>query len=147
MSGASAVSSANWHASWSIPGVELPGVSDFKSLRTADGLVGRVRRGEATSALIVGDGFIGIGLSLLLSDLGVDVTIISRRGWVMPRVLDPITSTVAEDALKRRGVTLRLGGAGRCVRREPLGHRGPAGRRRDPLGGPHGGDHGSQAPH
>ena len=92
-----------------LEGADLPGVLDFKSLRTADELVGRVRRGEATSALIVGNGFIGVELSLLLADLGVDVTVIGRRNWVMPRVLDPITSTVAEDALARRGVTLRLG--------------------------------------
>ena len=64
---------------------------------------------EATSALIVGNGFIGVELSLLLADLGVDVTVVGRRNWIMPRVLDPITSTVAEEALTRRGVTLRLG--------------------------------------
>ncbi len=92
-----------------LEGADLPGVLDFKSLRTADELVGRVRRGEATSALIVGNGFIGVELSLLLADLGVDVTVVGRRNWVMPRVLDPITSTVAEDALSNRGVTLRLG--------------------------------------
>jgi NAD(P)H-nitrite reductase large subunit len=92
-----------------LEGADLAGVLDFKSLRTADELVGRVRRGEATSALIVGNGFIGVELSLLLADLGVDVTVVGRRNWVMPRVLDPITSTVAEDALSNRGVTLRLG--------------------------------------
>lgn len=92
-----------------LEGADLPGVLDFKSLRTADELVGRVRRGEATSALIVGNGFIGVELSLLLADLGVDVTVVGRRNWVMPRVLDPVTSTVAEEALLRRGVTLRLG--------------------------------------
>jgi NAD(P)H-nitrite reductase large subunit len=92
-----------------LEGADLPGVLDFKSLRTADELVGRVQRGEATSALIVGNGFIGVELSLLLADLGVDVTVVGRRNWVMPRVLDPVTSTVAEEALVRRGVTLRLG--------------------------------------
>jgi NAD(P)H-nitrite reductase large subunit len=92
-----------------LEGADLPGVLDFKSLRTADELVGRVRSGEATSALVVGNGFIGVELSLLLADLGVAVTLIGRRNWVMPRVLDPLTSTVAEAALTRRGVTLRLG--------------------------------------
>ncbi|HXZ61097.1 MAG TPA: FAD-dependent oxidoreductase, partial [Acidimicrobiales bacterium] len=92
-----------------LEGADLPGVLDFKSLRTAEELIGRVQRGEAKSALIVGNGFIGIELSLLLADLGVDVTVVGRRKWVMPRVLDPTTSTVAEAALTRRGVTLRLG--------------------------------------
>jgi len=92
-----------------LEGADLPGVLDFKSLRTADELVGRVRRGEATTALIVGNGFIGVELSLLLADLGVDVTLIGRRKWIMPRVLDPLTSTVAEAALVGHGVSLRLG--------------------------------------
>jgi NAD(P)H-nitrite reductase large subunit len=92
-----------------LEGADLPGVLDFKSLRTATELIQRVRRGEARSALIVGNGFIGIELSLLLADLEVDVTVIGRRSWIMPRVLDPVTSTFAGKALKARGVTLRLG--------------------------------------
>ncbi len=92
-----------------LEGADLPGVLDFKSLRSATELVGRVRRGEVHSALIVGNGFIGVELSLLLADLGVDVSIIGRRNWVMPRVLDPRSSKLAEAALVARGVTLRLG--------------------------------------
>jgi len=92
-----------------LAGADLPGVLDFKSLRSATELVGRVRRGEVTTALIVGNGFIGVELSLLLADLGVDVSIVGRRDWVMPRVLDPMASTLAEAALVARGVTLRLG--------------------------------------
>jgi NAD(P)H-nitrite reductase large subunit len=102
-----------------LEGADLPGVLDFKSLRTATDLIGRVRRGEATSALIVGNGFIGIELSLLLADLGVEVTVIGRRNWVMPRVLDPVTSTVAEAALAVRGVTLRLGVQADAIIGEP----------------------------
>ena len=92
-----------------LAGADLPGVLDFKSLRSATELVGRVRRGEVTTALIVGNVFIGVELSLLLADLGVDVSIVGRRDWVMPRVLDPMASTLAEAALVARGVTLRLG--------------------------------------
>jgi NAD(P)H-nitrite reductase large subunit len=92
-----------------LEGADLPGVLDFKSLRTATELLGRVQRGEAHSALVVGNGLIGIELALLLSDLGVDTTVIGRRNWVMPRILDPVTSAVAEAELDVRGVTLRLG--------------------------------------
>ena len=102
-----------------LEGADLPGVLDFKSLRTATELVGQVRRGEATTALIVGNGFIGIELALLLADLGVDVTVIGRRNWVMPRVLDRLTSTVAEAALTARGVTLRLGVEADAIVGEP----------------------------
>ena len=92
-----------------IAGAELPGVHDFKSLRAAQSIVDRVRRGEARTALIVGAGFIGMEIALLLADLGVDVTIVGRRGWVMPRMLDPETAEIAGRAMTRRGVTLRLG--------------------------------------
>jgi NAD(P)H-nitrite reductase large subunit len=92
-----------------IEGADRPGVLDFKSLRTATELIRRVREREARTALVVGNGFIGIELALTLADLGVDVTVIGRRTWIMPRVLDPVTSAVAERELVRRGVTLRLG--------------------------------------
>lgn len=92
-----------------IEGADLPGVLDFKSLSMATTLVGHVHRGEAHSALIVGNGFIGVELSLLLADLGVAVTIVGRRNWVMPRMLDPETSKIAERGLQELGVNLRLG--------------------------------------
>jgi NAD(P)H-nitrite reductase large subunit len=92
-----------------LEGADLAGVLDFKSMRMANGLIGRVKSGDARTALIVGNGFIGVELSLLLADLGVDVTIIGRRTWIMPRVLDPSTSAVAEQGLAHRGVKLLLG--------------------------------------
>ena len=92
-----------------VPGWDLPGVHDFKSLTTAEALVGRVRRGEAHTALIVGAGFIGMEIALLLADLGVAVTIVGRRGWLMPRMLDQETAAIAENVMRARGVTIRLG--------------------------------------
>jgi nitrite reductase (NADH) large subunit len=92
-----------------VEGSELPGVHDFKSLRAAQRIVERVRRSEVKTALIVGAGFIGMEIALLLADLGVDVTVVGRRGWVMPRMLDPETAEIAGRAMERRGVTLRLG--------------------------------------
>jgi NADPH-dependent 2,4-dienoyl-CoA reductase/sulfur reductase-like enzyme len=92
-----------------VEGAELEGVHDFKSLAAAEGIMGRVRRGEARSAVIVGAGFIGMEIALLLADLGVHVTIIGRRGWVMPRMLDRETAEIAGRAMTARGVELRLG--------------------------------------
>jgi NAD(P)H-nitrite reductase large subunit len=88
-----------------LPGVELSGVYNFKSLSAAKSLVGRARRGEVRSALIVGAGFIGVEVALVLRELGLDVTMISRR-WVMPRGLDPETGDIVLAALKARGVAV-----------------------------------------
>jgi NADPH-dependent 2,4-dienoyl-CoA reductase/sulfur reductase-like enzyme len=70
--------------------------------------MGRVRRREATTALIVGAGFIGMEIALLLADLGVRVTIVERLPWVMPRMLDAETAEIAGRALVARGIDLRL---------------------------------------
>jgi nitrite reductase (NADH) large subunit len=92
-----------------VEGAELSGVHDFKSLDAAEAIMARVRRHEATSAVIVGAGFIGMEIALLLADLGVRVTIVGRRGWVMPRMLDPETAEIAGRAMVARGIELRLG--------------------------------------
>lgn len=92
-----------------IEGAGLPGIHDFKSLVAAEAIMARVRRGEARSALIVGAGFIGMEIALLLADLGVRVTMVGRRGWVMPRMLDPETGDIAGRAMVARGIELRLG--------------------------------------
>lgn len=92
-----------------LEGAQLSGILDFKSLRTATELIGRVRQGEARTAIVVGDGLIGIEVSLLLADLGVDVTVIGQETCIMPRILDPATSAIAGAELVARGVTLRLG--------------------------------------
>ncbi len=92
-----------------IDGAEYPGVLNFKSLRTAEALVERVRSGEARNALIVGSGFIGTELAILLTDLGVEVKMVERLSWVMPRVLDSQTAEIAEKALVARGVRLQFG--------------------------------------
>jgi NAD(P)H-nitrite reductase large subunit len=90
-----------------VPGYDLPEVYNFKSLSAARSLVERARHGEVTSALIVGAGFIGVEVALLLSDLGLAVTMVQRR-WVMPRMLDPETGGIVLDALRARGVEVHL---------------------------------------
>jgi len=92
-----------------LPGAELPGVLNFKSLVAATQIVEAVRSGTARTALITGCGFIGVEIALLLADLGVVPTILGRRPWVMPRMLDTETAAIAEAVLRRRGVDVQLG--------------------------------------
>ncbi len=91
-----------------VPGADLDGISNFKSLRAAETLVQRARSGEAKSALIVGAGFIGVEVALVLRDLGLAVTIVEALDRVMPRMLDPETAGIVQQELTRRGVELRL---------------------------------------
>lgn len=91
-----------------IEGADLPGVFNFKSLSAAEALVQRVEAGEASSALIVGAGFIGLEIALLLRELGIEVTLIEMLDQVMPRMLDSDTAAFALNTLRDRGVDVRL---------------------------------------
>ncbi len=90
-----------------LEGYDLPGVYNFKSLTAARELVEHARRGEVRTALIVGAGFIGVEVALLLRSLGLEVTMV-ERDRVMPNVLDKETSGLVSDELERRGITLRV---------------------------------------
>jgi nitrite reductase (NADH) large subunit len=91
-----------------LEGVDLPGVYNFKSLSAAEALVRRVKSGEARSALIVGAGFIGMEIALLLRALGVAVTQIEMLDQVMSAMLDAETAAIALELMRRRGVDVRL---------------------------------------
>jgi nitrite reductase (NADH) large subunit len=91
-----------------LPGIDLPGVDNFKSLSAATALVERVKSGQARTALIVGAGFIGMEIALLLNELGVKVTQVEMLDQVMPSMLDPHTAAVAFKIMQNRGVSVRL---------------------------------------
>lgn len=91
-----------------LEGADLPGIYNFKSLTAAEILVGKVRSGEASSALIVGAGFIGMEIALLLNELGVKVTQIEMLDQVMSNMLDAETASIALTLMRLHGVDVRL---------------------------------------
>jgi len=101
-------------------GYQLPGVYNFKSLSTARDLVAHVRSGDVQRALVVGAGFIGVEVALLLADLGVGVLLLEKKDRVMPRMLDRESAAIVLDALVRRGIEVETGveAAAFCGRRK-----------------------------
>ena len=91
-----------------IAGHDLQGVYNFKSLSAAEQLVDGVRAGRIRSAAIVGAGFIGVELALLLQDLGVAVTMVEMEDRLMWRMLEPETADIVLDNVRARGVEVRL---------------------------------------
>lgn len=87
---------------------DKPGVYNFKSLSAAEELVRQIREGRAHSALIVGAGFIGVEIALLLQELGVTVTQVEMTDRVMPRMLDTETAEIALGVMQERGIEVRL---------------------------------------
>ncbi len=91
-----------------LEGANLPGVYNFKSLSAAESIVDQVRAGQAHSALIVGAGFIGMEIALLLRELGVQVTQIEMLDQVMAAMLDADTAAIAVELMREHGVEVRL---------------------------------------
>jgi NAD(P)H-nitrite reductase large subunit len=92
----------------SVPGADLPGIYNFKSLSAAEDLVKRVREKEVRHALIIGAGFIGVEIALLLRSLGVGVTQIEMADRVMPLMLDKETARIVLDQMAERDIDVRL---------------------------------------
>jgi len=90
-----------------LQGNDLPGIYNFKSLTAARRLIERVRAGDAENVLIIGAGFIGVEVAVLLNELGCGVTIIDKL-WLMPHILDEETAELVQRDLERRGITVRL---------------------------------------
>ena len=90
-----------------LQGYDLPGVYNFKSLAAARRLVERVKAGDAEKVLIIGAGFIGVEVAVLLKELGCAVTIVDKL-WVMPNVLDRETAELVQRDLENRGIAVRL---------------------------------------
>jgi nitrite reductase (NADH) large subunit len=91
-----------------LQGAELPGVYNFKSLSAAEKLIKEVKKGKASKAVIVGAGFIGMEIALLLRALGVEVIQVEMLDQVMPAMLDSKTAAYALDVMSARGVDVRL---------------------------------------
>jgi NAD(P)H-nitrite reductase large subunit len=87
-------------------GYDLPGVYNFKSLAAASELVDHANKGEVRNALIVGAGFIGVEVAVLLKSLGLDVTIVEKE-WLMPSLLDEETAALVRHDLEGRGIVVR----------------------------------------
>lgn len=91
-----------------VEGSEMPGIHNFKSLSAAEAIIEKVKKGKAKTAVIVGAGFIGMEIALLLRELGVKVTQIEMLDQVMATMLDKDTARLALDLMLARGVDVRL---------------------------------------
>ncbi len=91
-----------------LDGSDKEGIYNFKSLTAAEALLKEIKGKSVNTAIIVGAGFIGVEIALLLSELGIDVTMLVRSR-VMRLTLDPETSEVVLGLLEERGITVIRG--------------------------------------
>lgn len=91
-----------------VEGGDKPGIYNFKSLSDAKTMINDVREGGAKTALIVGAGFIGVEIALLLNHLGLKVTILETADRIMPRMLDAEISDITSGLMRDQGIDIRL---------------------------------------
>ena len=92
-----------------IPGIELPGVHQLRTVEDADRL--RQAAANASGAVVVGMGFIGCEIAATLHGLGLDVAAVDALPGPMWAVLGEHLSDVVRGWHEERGVRV-LGGVG-----------------------------------
>jgi 3-phenylpropionate/trans-cinnamate dioxygenase ferredoxin reductase subunit len=90
-----------------IPGSDLPGVFDLRTVPDADEI--RAAAQQGARAALVGMGFIGAELAASLRSLGVEVTAIEHGKVPLRRAVGPEVGRVIEGLHRDHGVTMHLG--------------------------------------
>jgi NAD(P)H-nitrite reductase large subunit len=85
-----------------LKGLNYPNIYNFKSIMQVERLKKSVKKGQ--KAVVIGAGFQGTEISLALSEMGVDVTLIEATDRIMPDRLDKKTSAFIEEVMEERGV-------------------------------------------
>lgn len=100
-----------------IPGVDLPGVFTVRTVPDARTVRAWIAARQATRALVVGGGFIGLEMAENLRHRGLQVTLVEKADQVMP----PLDAEMAAPVLARlqaHGVAVILGDAVAAIRAE-----------------------------
>ncbi len=87
-----------------VPGAELPHVFKIDSHEDAV----KINCFDASSALVVGAGAIGLETAYALKKKGLKVTLVEMLGSVLPKSIDPDMSALIEDYLRSEGVDVML---------------------------------------
>jgi len=72
-------------------------------------MVKEIHEGHAHNAIIIGAGFIGVEIALLLSNLGLRITLLEMDNRVMPRRLDVETAEITLGMIEAYNIDVRLG--------------------------------------
>jgi nitrite reductase (NADH) large subunit len=89
-----------------VSGIDADGVLAFRSLTDLD----RIRELAASSkrVVVVGGGLLGLEAAHGLDSLGLQVTVVHRRGWPMNRQLDREAGQLLQSQLEVRGIRFAM---------------------------------------
>ena len=96
-----------------VKGSDKEGITDFKTFVGTDKIKSMAKEGGKKTAIIVGGGFIGVEIALSLAKIGIKSSVLNRRGWIMPRLIDTETAEYVENDLRSQGVDVMLNTEGK----------------------------------
>ena len=105
-----------------IEGMDREGIYTFTGLNDVQEI--RKELPRTNSAVIIGGGLIGVEAAEALVNLGIDVTVVELRGWLLNLLLDRDAAGMVESAMASRSVRLLRGESVK----EILGREGSPGR-------------------
>lgn len=88
-----------------LPGRELTGIHDLRTLDDADMLRAQLRPGARLT--IIGGGFVGLEVAAVARTLGLEVTVLEAAPRLLSRVMPPALSAWYEKLHRRYGVDVR----------------------------------------
>jgi 3-phenylpropionate/trans-cinnamate dioxygenase ferredoxin reductase subunit len=92
---------------FAVPGADLPGVFDLRTMADVKAIRDAVR--SCGRAVVVGAGYIGLEGAAVLRSLGMDVDVVELETRVLARVTGETISTFYQRLHKEKGVTFHLG--------------------------------------
>lgn len=90
-----------------VPGVNLPGVTAFRTLADVDTLLNHTA--TARRAVVIGGGLLGLEAAIGLRKRGLEVTVVHLHAWPLERQLDAAAGALLVRELEQRGLQLQLG--------------------------------------
>ena len=96
-----------------VKGSDKKGITDFKTFVGTDKIKSMAEESGEKTAIIVGGGFIGVEIALCLAKIGIKASVLNRRGWIMPRLIDTETAEYVENDLRSQGVNVMLNTEGK----------------------------------
>ncbi|MBT3278495.1 MAG: FAD-dependent oxidoreductase [Phycisphaerales bacterium] len=91
-----------------IDGIDLPGVTPLRNLEDMDAIKARIDRDGASSAVVIGGGFIGLETAEELRHKGLAVTLLELGEQIFPPLDREMTAPLMQQ-LSLHGVDVRLG--------------------------------------
>ncbi len=102
----------------SLPGLDLPGVFVVRNLQDVDQITQWITRRNATRAVVVGGGYIGLEMVENLVHRGMDVTLLELLDQVMAQ-MDSEMVVPIHNLLREKGVGLQLGNGVAALEQAP----------------------------